>query len=345
MNELGQWLRETREAKGLTLAEVESQTRIRQKFLAALEAEEWDLLPGEVTARGFLRKYASFLGLDVGVALERFREATAAQRQALLGKARPTAEVPVVETPQERDVDYRPIEMELEQEPPSPFPWRPVLAAVLMLALIVAAWWVVTFQRGWVSRLTAFLPAASSLPDPLATDVLAPEPTATRIVIRVTATPTDTPEVTATPEQATRAPTSSASSGSNVESQQTLEATPTGELVSSIRLQVAASERAWIRVRVDGEDRLETILEPGSVVDWEGQESVNLRTGNAAGLQVVVNGQDRGTLGGPGEVIELLWTLVGGQLIESTPEVTPTPVEDTPPGNQVESASSTPAPS
>jgi hypothetical protein len=64
MGELGELLRGTREAKGLSIAEVAAATRIRQGFLEALEAEEFSRLPSEVALRGFLRNYALFLGLN-----------------------------------------------------------------------------------------------------------------------------------------------------------------------------------------------------------------------------------------------------------------------------------------
>jgi hypothetical protein len=61
---LGDWLRETRLRKGLTLAEVERTTRINRHYLEALEAEHYDVIPAPVYARGFLRSYARMLGLD-----------------------------------------------------------------------------------------------------------------------------------------------------------------------------------------------------------------------------------------------------------------------------------------
>ncbi len=64
MGELGDRLRQAREAKGLTLEEVEEATKIRRRFLRALEEEDYTQLPGEVFIRGFLRNYALALGLD-----------------------------------------------------------------------------------------------------------------------------------------------------------------------------------------------------------------------------------------------------------------------------------------
>ena len=104
-------LRERREAMGVTLAEVEVATRIRQKYLAAIEAEEWHMLPGEVVGRGFLRNYADYLGLDPQEIMERRRAVTdTGMTQALLTTS---AGAPL---PPEREVDYRPKEVELKDE-------------------------------------------------------------------------------------------------------------------------------------------------------------------------------------------------------------------------------------
>jgi cytoskeleton protein RodZ len=62
--EIGSRLREAREQRGLKFADVERETRIRTRWLAALEAEHFDLLPERAYALGFLRTYARYLGLD-----------------------------------------------------------------------------------------------------------------------------------------------------------------------------------------------------------------------------------------------------------------------------------------
>ena len=61
MDELGHILREARETKGYTLAEVQEQTRISLRFLEALEDGEYDSLPTAVHVRGFLRSYLRYL--------------------------------------------------------------------------------------------------------------------------------------------------------------------------------------------------------------------------------------------------------------------------------------------
>lgn len=64
MGELGSWLVRAREARGLTLEDAERDTRISRRYLQALEAEQFEVIPAPVYARGFLRSYSQYLGLD-----------------------------------------------------------------------------------------------------------------------------------------------------------------------------------------------------------------------------------------------------------------------------------------
>ncbi|HVM16734.1 MAG TPA: helix-turn-helix domain-containing protein, partial [Gaiellaceae bacterium] len=70
---IGSSLRARREQLGLTLQRAEAETRIRSRYLAALEEERFDDLPAEAYARGFLRSYATYLGLDGGAYLAAYR--------------------------------------------------------------------------------------------------------------------------------------------------------------------------------------------------------------------------------------------------------------------------------
>jgi transcriptional regulator with XRE-family HTH domain len=63
MSGVGAQLREAREARGISLEQAERETRIIRRYIAALEADDLDVFPAEVYARGFLRSYANYLGL------------------------------------------------------------------------------------------------------------------------------------------------------------------------------------------------------------------------------------------------------------------------------------------
>jgi cytoskeleton protein RodZ len=69
---LGEILQRARQARGLTLEEVERDTRISRRYLQALENEDFGLLPAPVYARGFLRTYARYLGLEPATLLPLF---------------------------------------------------------------------------------------------------------------------------------------------------------------------------------------------------------------------------------------------------------------------------------
>jgi hypothetical protein len=143
---------------------------------------------------------------------------------------------------------------------------------------------------------------------------------------------TDTPVVTAdaTTQPAVNTPIGSPSSPSRTVAPETSEPT-SPPIFSSIQLQVTILDRSWLRVVVDGETVQEGLTQPGDLFAWDGVDMVSLRTGNGAGVDVTLNGQELGPLGGRGEVVEKIWGLSGE--VAPTPSSTPTPTEtpaDTP---------------
>jgi cytoskeletal protein RodZ len=74
MPEIGETLREARMRRRIDMTEVETATKIRGKYLRALENEEWDLLPGPTFVKSFLRTYAEYLELDARLLVEEYRQ-------------------------------------------------------------------------------------------------------------------------------------------------------------------------------------------------------------------------------------------------------------------------------
>jgi cytoskeletal protein RodZ len=72
MFEIGPALQEARERRGLAYSQVEADTAIRGKYIRALEQEQFDVLPGPTYAKGFLRAYAEYLGLDGQLFVDEF---------------------------------------------------------------------------------------------------------------------------------------------------------------------------------------------------------------------------------------------------------------------------------
>jgi cytoskeleton protein RodZ len=76
MQTIGQRLKTAREANHLTLQKVFEATRIRIQYLQALEADDLSIMPAPVQARGYLRNYAEYLGLDFEQMLDELRAAS-----------------------------------------------------------------------------------------------------------------------------------------------------------------------------------------------------------------------------------------------------------------------------
>jgi hypothetical protein len=72
MAEIGSTLRETRIRKKIDITTVEAATKIRAKYLRAIENEEWGVLPGPTYVKTFLRTYAQYLGLDAHMLVDEY---------------------------------------------------------------------------------------------------------------------------------------------------------------------------------------------------------------------------------------------------------------------------------
>jgi cytoskeleton protein RodZ len=140
VNEIGSGLRAARERLGLTLEQAQADTRIRARYLDALEDERYDVLPAEAYVRGFLRCYASYLGLDA----QRYLSAYRAQA--------PSEDPPIAPTAATRRGRSR----------------TPLVAAgalAVALAVVLGAW-----------KLDRRLPEAAPPPAPSPAPVPAPAP-------------------------------------------------------------------------------------------------------------------------------------------------------------------------
>lgn len=81
MSSVGEILKNTREAKGITIEQVAEATSIRMLYLVAIENEQFNLVPGEVYLKGFIRNYANYIGLNGPAMVERYKEQVEANKK------------------------------------------------------------------------------------------------------------------------------------------------------------------------------------------------------------------------------------------------------------------------
>ena len=154
---VGSWLRQAREAKGLSIGEVAARTKIPPRHLAALEAEEYEKVPGGIFVRGHLRATATAVGLDPAEVTELFAEETAPPPP------------PVDDEPGEQGPRLR-----MAAEPRESRPNRHVVAAVVIgLSLALAIAWFGRDRDVRPSSRNGSLPAARAALTPPGSGVAA----------------------------------------------------------------------------------------------------------------------------------------------------------------------------
>lgn len=308
---LGSELREARQGRDLTLDQVEQQIRIRAKFLEALEQGNYAALPSPVQARGFLRNYARFLGLDGDLMVSRYDAALQGGRRR--GRRAEPGEAPLTPTSAPRRTQT----VQIQSPPSAPYVPPPPPAVVekperrrsrswlttLVIGLFGLAIFAVVLLFG-VQGLQSFLAQNAS-----GSVILSPLPREAS----PTAPVTNTPAPTATPVRPTPLPIPNAQ--------------PTAAAASGVTVQLQITERTWIRVIVDGQVSYIGSAAPNSMLQYQGN-SVQVRAANAVGVHAVVNGQDLGILGARGQIVDQTFT--AGGTIQASPTAPPRPAANSP---------------
>jgi hypothetical protein len=102
--------------------------------------------------------------------------------------------------------------------------------------------------------------------------------------------------------------------------------TATPEIVSRIALTMQITQLTWVEVTVDGiKVVFGELMEAGQRRAWEARRSITVRTGNAAGVVLTLNGTELGAMGKINEVVERTWVAEGNQITETGATPTPTP--------------------
>jgi cytoskeleton protein RodZ len=117
---IGETLREARMRQRLDITDVEAQTKIRAKYLRALENEDFGMLPGPTFVKSFLRTYAEFLGLDPHLLVEEYRARHDPRDESELTQFAP-----------------RPPRGRERRRPPRRPAWLPVAAAVVAILAVL----------------------------------------------------------------------------------------------------------------------------------------------------------------------------------------------------------------
>ena len=266
---VGDTLRQAREKQGLTIADVAGETSIREAYLEAIEKGNYDELPGDVYAKGFIRNYSKFLQIDGDALLQEYNaerkivtvvqpaDVPQAQepvkpKKSIFGRSKvkeisPQEPVKAPEPPKQKTNlfssgdDYR---HRLEREEKSGSRKFMILLAVMVVFL------------GGV--YIAFMDDGSE-------------------------------------DTASKAPAVKTEQQNKQESEKKVE---------GIEIKAKLLENCWISVKVDGTVAFEGTAEKGKEFTWKGKNTVEITAGNAGGIEITENGKAIGKLGEAGQVAE-----------------------------------------
>jgi len=226
----GDWLRRQREMREISLRDIAERTKISLRYLEAMEADRFDLLPAPIFAKGFLREYARYVGLSPDEVVNHYLS---------------------VQQPQEGDdkedtkVRSRPKPVDPGQ-PPVRKSWGSglvlAIAGLILLALVALAAWFADNKRRDDPPAERAAPAMA-----------APAPAAVMSV----------PAGQAPPPEEPRAP---------------------------LEVSLDFTRDCWVEVVTDGKTRLSELRVQGESLQLEAEKSVLLTLGNAAAVEVQVNG-------------------------------------------------------
>jgi cytoskeleton protein RodZ len=272
MGEFGDRLRQEREKRGITLNEISESTKISRRRLEALENEEFDLLPGGVFNRGFVRSYARHIGIDPEQAVAEYLAASHEQ-------SAPEDQFPL-DVQEDRSRNGTPVLNPRRS-------WKPVVFAVLVLVAVVAGWTMWTHRnpvRQAVSKATVTPVEAATAPGPRSSSV--PE---------VKSPQTGT-------ANATPAGPKASSSGAAPGPQQAAVNKQAPPRLRSNTLAIVARADSWVSIIADGKTVMEGVLDANQERSVKFENNLVLRTGNAGGLEVSYNGKPLGPLGAENQV-------------------------------------------
>lgn len=285
MESIGEFFRQVRETKGLTLDDVALKTRIHPDFLIALEEGNFTKLPDQVFAKGFVRSYARSLGLDEEDAMRRFEGSAGAfyEKQT----ERETLRLKQAEDDRRKKANR-----------------KVVLAAiaVALLGLILL-----------MSREHATVAPARPSPEepPINKTSRSPTSAAPEKTEKMMEPEKERPAANARSESvvpsslsSSTAPASPAIREDNVVAASVRSDSTLGGPANdgSLVLVIEALELTWVVVQIDNGSPEEALMRPGERVQWKSSDRFTVTLGNAGGVRVELNGKEQGPFGPSGKV-------------------------------------------
>jgi cytoskeleton protein RodZ len=304
MTSIGDTLRRERLRRGLKLEQVASQTKIGLHLLEAMEADQFDRLPGGVFTRSFLRQYAHTLGLDeeeiIASLKKQFEE--------------PTEPLPVP-PPKQRfpNLPQMPRFEEIRDRLRSDSSLG-ALVWVVIVALVCAG----VYKLWQKASIIPSPQAAASSPKP------APQTSAS-------VQPSVRPNPAATASKAEFRPAVVSDNGTITIPPSSRQPAPSdaNDAAGAVRVAFTSSQPVWVSIKSDGAHTYSGTIEGQQPKQFDAARKMIVLVGNAGALKTSLNGKPVGPFGSSGEIRLVMFTPEGAHVIQRAPSTPPTPGDST----------------
>ncbi|HZD59614.1 MAG TPA: RodZ domain-containing protein [Anaerolineae bacterium] len=261
---IGEVLAEARRELGKSIKEVELGTKIRSRYIEALERDDFESLPGDIYAKGFIKTYAIYLGLDPRPLIQQYKG--------------------LYEQQNSYDVAHMSANMRIATKK-RPRWFKPIIGFGIVAAIFIVliAW--------------GALQSGSSNKQPLkAWDIRARGNTDTTVAATTTSTThkravignEETDSDNAEPRGDAVSDQEKHTTSTTIPDSKT---TDNGKTDVTVKLTGINDTGSWVRVKVDGENKFEGLITDGESKLFKADETIQVRVGNAPGLEVMYNGK------------------------------------------------------
>lgn len=300
---IGDLLRNEREKKGISKSRLAEDIKVRQHVIDALESEEWDKLPARVFIKGFIRSYTISIGYDTNKALRLFDKCVPSRGEdspvPLTGNRKKSRAayyaVPVLiilivalylfSTRDKTDTDVEPLQAVSETTPP-PAESSPEASQPDQLE-------------------SAAKTTSDEDKEPQVQEKTSPEPEKTAVFQetppqRQKNTPVyDSRETVQERESAPAEESTEAGYGEEPPASESFSTETPGDMLT---LSAVILDRTYVKIIIDDNPPKEAIFQPGANPSWNAERGFEITVGNAAGIELVFNGETFKNIGREGRV-------------------------------------------
>jgi cytoskeletal protein RodZ len=283
-------LKAAREAKGLSLEDVFSKTRVRVAYLQAIENKEFHLLPVPVYTKNFIKIYVRFLGMDSESIIKDYDDYLSSKKEERT--------IPPDDEPGEKSLLAGMLSR------------KTYGLAALVLIIIIASYWLISRQDKTSSNIiNSTGVTANAVQETKAQSVQPSLNTVGSAPAQMKANPTPAPNE-ANKQLPVEAPITPAVNSTNLASVKQRVSLPvddtptaTGNEAAGL-LVIRATQETWMRVKADKNPSFQIILKTGEKFERKAA-NFDIDIGNAGGIKVQFKGKNIENLGKPGEVVHL----------------------------------------